>query len=93
MNSGLTSTQITELVTTYRDRCLWFLRHDYVPESSLEIRRTLDLRRLAAPRVSRDPSHTLPSARDSAGRGERSAGVPPVPLGRFAERDEVLLLR
>ena len=43
MNSGLTSTQITELVTTYRDRCLWFLRHDYVPESSLEIRRTLDL--------------------------------------------------
>ena len=34
--------QVNELVDTYRDRCLWFLRADYYPTDLPEVLRTLD---------------------------------------------------
>jgi len=34
--------QINQLVDTYRDRCLWFLRADYYPTDRQEVLRTLD---------------------------------------------------
>ena len=34
--------QINQLVDTYRDRCLWFLRADYYPTDLQEVLRTLD---------------------------------------------------
>jgi hypothetical protein len=34
--------QINQLVDTYRDRCLWFLRADYYPTGREDILRTLD---------------------------------------------------
>lgn len=33
---------VRSLVDEYRDRCLWFLRRDYVPETDDEILRTLE---------------------------------------------------
>jgi len=35
--------QLAELIERYRDRCLWFLRPDYVPEGPDEILRVLEL--------------------------------------------------
>ncbi len=35
--------EIRRLIEDYRDRCLWFLRPDYVPETTDEILRILDL--------------------------------------------------
>lgn len=35
--------QVTALVEDYRDRCLWFLRPDYLPTTAEEMRRVLDL--------------------------------------------------
>jgi hypothetical protein len=35
--------KLAELVEEYRDRCLWFLRADYMPETPEEARRVLDL--------------------------------------------------
>jgi hypothetical protein len=34
--------QINQLVDTYRDRCLWFLRADYYPTEREDMLRTLD---------------------------------------------------
>ncbi len=34
---------LVSLLETYRDRCLWFLRPDFVPASREEWLRTLDL--------------------------------------------------
>lgn len=34
---------IRTLVEDYRDRCLWFLRQDYVPRTDEEILQILDL--------------------------------------------------
>ncbi len=34
--------QVNQLVDTYRDRCLWFLRPDYYPTDLQDILRTLD---------------------------------------------------
>ena len=34
---------VASLVEEYRDRCLWFLRPDYVPTTREEILHTLDL--------------------------------------------------
>jgi hypothetical protein len=34
--------QINQLVDTYRDRCLWFLRADYYPTDRQDILRALD---------------------------------------------------
>jgi len=34
--------QVDQLVDTYRDRCLWFLRADYYPTDLQDILRTLD---------------------------------------------------
>ena len=34
--------QINQLVDTYRDRCLWFLRTDYYPTDRQDVMRTLD---------------------------------------------------
>ncbi len=34
---------LAELIEEYRDRCLWFLRPDYVPQTPEECRRILDL--------------------------------------------------
>ena len=34
--------QVNQLVDTYRDRCLWFLRADYYPTDRQEVLRTLD---------------------------------------------------
>ena len=34
--------QINQLVDTYRDRCLWFLRADYYPTDREDVLRTLD---------------------------------------------------
>ena len=36
------SEQLAVLIEEYRDRCLWFLRPDYVPKSPAEIRRVLE---------------------------------------------------
>lgn len=36
-------TEIRDLVKRYRDRCLWFLREDFIPTSPEEIRLVLDL--------------------------------------------------
>lgn len=36
-------TAIEELVEEYRDRCLWFLRQDFVPRNLEEALRVLDL--------------------------------------------------
>jgi hypothetical protein len=33
---------LRELVDEYRDRCLWFLRHDYYPATTEEAQRVLD---------------------------------------------------
>jgi len=33
---------LVDLIEEYRDRCLWFLRPDYVPRTREEILRTLD---------------------------------------------------
>ena len=35
--------EIQNLVEKYRDQCLWFLRQDFVPRSTEEILRVLDL--------------------------------------------------
>ena len=35
--------EVVKLVAEYRDRCLWFLRHDYMPSTPEEARRVLDL--------------------------------------------------
>lgn len=35
--------EINSLIEEYRDRCLWFLRPDYKPESTGEILQVLDL--------------------------------------------------
>lgn len=35
--------EIEDLVEQYRDRCLWFLRQDFIPRSSEEVLRVLDL--------------------------------------------------
>jgi hypothetical protein len=35
--------RLCSLVEDYRDRCLWFLREDYYPETREEILRVLDL--------------------------------------------------
>jgi len=37
------SEQFAVLVEQYRDRCLWFLRPDYVPETPEEMMHVLDL--------------------------------------------------
>ena len=42
MNAELT-TEIRKLTENYRDRCLWFLRHDFVPRTPEEILHVLDL--------------------------------------------------
>lgn len=34
--------QVNQLVDTYRERCLWFLRADYYPTDRQEVLRTLD---------------------------------------------------
>jgi len=34
---------IEEIVEEYRDRCLWFLRRDFVPKTPEEALRVLDL--------------------------------------------------
>ena len=34
--------QINQLVDTYRDRCLWFLRADYYPTDRPDVLRVLD---------------------------------------------------
>ena len=34
--------QVAELVEEYRDRCLWFLRPDYLPTTPEETYRVLD---------------------------------------------------
>ena len=34
--------EVRELIDQYRDRCLWFLRADYYPDSLEETLRTLD---------------------------------------------------
>jgi len=34
---------INQLIEEYRDRCLWFLRADYVPETTDEMLHVLDL--------------------------------------------------
>jgi hypothetical protein len=34
--------QLEEWVEEYRDRCLWFLRPDYVPRTDAEMLRVLD---------------------------------------------------
>jgi hypothetical protein len=36
------SAEIEDLIDKYRDRCLWFLRPDYLPHSDDEILRVLD---------------------------------------------------
>lgn len=35
--------QLVDLIEEYRDRCLWFLRPDYLPGTPEEARRVLDL--------------------------------------------------
>ena len=35
--------KLAELIEEYRDRCLWFLRPDYMPSTPAEIRGVLDL--------------------------------------------------
>ena len=35
--------KMADLIEEYRDRCLWFLRPDYVPVTPEECRRVLDL--------------------------------------------------
>ena len=44
---GVMSTQammeIEALIEEYRDRCLWFLRPDFLPRSPTEVLRILDL--------------------------------------------------
>jgi hypothetical protein len=35
--------EILELIESYRDRCLWFLRPDYVPATVPDMLRVLDL--------------------------------------------------
>lgn len=37
------SKRVVNLVEEYRDRCLWFLRPDYMPTTTDEILRTLEL--------------------------------------------------
>jgi len=34
--------RVNQLVDTYRDRCLWFLRADYYPTDLPDVLRTLD---------------------------------------------------
>jgi hypothetical protein len=36
-------TAVEEIVRDYRDRCLWFLRQDFVPQTAEEVLRMLDL--------------------------------------------------
>jgi hypothetical protein len=38
-----TRKQALELIEEYRDRCLWFLRPDYVPDNAEELRSVLSL--------------------------------------------------
>jgi hypothetical protein len=38
-----TRAALAQLMEQYRDRCLWFLRPDYVPEDAEGARRVLDL--------------------------------------------------
>ena len=35
--------KLADLIEEYRDRCLWFLRADYMPTTPEEARRVLDL--------------------------------------------------
>jgi hypothetical protein len=35
--------EIEDLIDKYRDRCLWFLRPDFIPRSQEEVLRVLDL--------------------------------------------------
>ena len=35
--------KLAELIEEYRDRCLWFLRSDYMPGTPEEARRVLEL--------------------------------------------------
>ena len=35
--------KLAELIEEYRDRCLWFLRPDYMPSTPDEARQVLDL--------------------------------------------------
>jgi hypothetical protein len=35
--------EVRKLVEEYRDRCLWFLRRDFVPSNAEEALRVLDL--------------------------------------------------
>ena len=35
--------ELAELIEECRDRCLWFLRPDYMPKTPEEVRRVLDL--------------------------------------------------
>ena len=42
MNSKVMA-EIEELVEEYRDRCLWFLRRDFVPRNAEDALRVLDL--------------------------------------------------
>ena len=35
--------EVAKLVAEYRDRCLWFLRDDYMPRTTEDVRRVLDL--------------------------------------------------
>ena len=35
--------EVAKLVDEYRDRCLWFLRLDYMPKTPEEMRQVLDL--------------------------------------------------
>jgi hypothetical protein len=39
---GERQTEFRRLVSEYRDRCLWFLREDYVPTEPAEMLRVLD---------------------------------------------------
>ncbi|MEI7902860.1 MAG: hypothetical protein WCK89_21650 [bacterium] len=41
MNDG--QNKVAELIEEYRDRCLWFMRADYMPSTPEEVRRVLDL--------------------------------------------------
>ncbi len=35
--------KLADLIEEYRDRCLWFLRSDYMPRTPEETRQVLDL--------------------------------------------------
>lgn len=42
MDTDSITRQVHRLVEDYRDRCLWFLRQDFMPSTPEQILRTLD---------------------------------------------------